>query len=175
MTNIDKKWLIIVTLIVIIIGTIMHFVYQWSGKNTIVGLVAPVNESVWEHLKLIVFPLILAVIVEAICLSRKKQYLRNPLSAVFAAIGVGMIFIIVTFYTYTGAITKTSNVFVDIGTFVVAAFLSSLILHYIFRLARFDRRVEIAALIALLLLITLIFCYTYSPPNLPLFTDPLAK
>lgn len=37
-------------------GTLLHFVYEWSGSAVIVGLFAPVNESVWEHIKLLFFP-----------------------------------------------------------------------------------------------------------------------
>jgi len=35
-----------------ILGTLSHFFYDWSGQNIIVGMFCPVNESVWEHLKL---------------------------------------------------------------------------------------------------------------------------
>jgi Family of unknown function (DUF6512) len=40
---------------IVIAGTLQHFVYGWSGQNALVGLVSPVNESVWEHTKLLVF------------------------------------------------------------------------------------------------------------------------
>ena len=39
-----------------IIGVLSHFVYEWSGENAFVGLFFPVNESIWEHLKLIFYP-----------------------------------------------------------------------------------------------------------------------
>lgn len=34
-----------------IVGTLLHFVYDWSGQNPAVGIIAPVSESTWEHLK----------------------------------------------------------------------------------------------------------------------------
>lgn len=40
-------------------GTLMHFFYDWSGKNPIVALFAPYNESTWEHLKLLFFPVLI--------------------------------------------------------------------------------------------------------------------
>lgn len=175
MLDIDKKWLIIVSLIVIIVGTLMHFVYEWSSGTKIVGYIAPVSESVWEHLKLIVFPLMLAVAVEIIYLSRNGKHVHNPWSALFLAIAVGMIFIVVTFYTYTGAFTKTSKVAMDIATFIVAAVLSSFIAHYIFRAARVNPQIEMIALVGILLLVALIFYFTYSPPDLPLFEESLAN
>ena len=39
-----------------LIGVISHFIYEWTGENTLAGLIFPVNESIWEHLKLIFFP-----------------------------------------------------------------------------------------------------------------------
>lgn len=45
-------------------GTLWHFVYEWSGENPIIGAIAPVNESVWEHLKLLFFPSLFYFITE---------------------------------------------------------------------------------------------------------------
>ena len=42
-------------LCVSILGTLLHFTYRWSGRNPLIGLIAPVNESVWEHMKLLFF------------------------------------------------------------------------------------------------------------------------
>lgn len=43
-------------LFVSVLGVLMHFVYEWSGSNRFVGLFAPINESTWEHMKLLFFP-----------------------------------------------------------------------------------------------------------------------
>jgi hypothetical protein len=45
---------------IVIAGTLLHFVYGWSGQNALAGLVSPVNESVWEHTKLLVVPVVVA-------------------------------------------------------------------------------------------------------------------
>nr|WP_236945659.1 DUF6512 family protein [Enterocloster clostridioformis] len=42
-----------------LLGTLLHFTYRWSGRNPLIGLIAPVNESVWEHMKLLFFPMLL--------------------------------------------------------------------------------------------------------------------
>lgn len=44
---------------VLITGSLAHFVYEWSGNNALAGLFTPVNESVWEHMKLVFFPMLL--------------------------------------------------------------------------------------------------------------------
>jgi hypothetical protein len=52
-----KIWL--VWLITALVGTAWHFLYTWL-PNPLVGLIAPINESVWEHLKLLFWPFLLA-------------------------------------------------------------------------------------------------------------------
>ena len=42
-----------------LIGTGLHFLYDWMPFQ-LVGMIAPVNESVWEHLKLLFWPFLLA-------------------------------------------------------------------------------------------------------------------
>lgn len=37
-------------------GALSHFFYEWSGFNRAVGVFFAANESVWEHLKLAIFP-----------------------------------------------------------------------------------------------------------------------
>ena len=44
---------------VLITGSLAHFLYGWSGNNHIVGLFTPVSESIWEHMKLIFFPMLI--------------------------------------------------------------------------------------------------------------------
>ena len=42
-----------------VLGTLSHFFYKWSGQNPVIALVSPVNESTWEHMKLVFFPILL--------------------------------------------------------------------------------------------------------------------
>mgnify|MGYP000553216987 CR=1 FL=1 len=53
MKNRLKKSEIFGAIFVMVLGTLMHFFHDWSGKNPIVALFAPYNESTWEHLKLL--------------------------------------------------------------------------------------------------------------------------
>ena len=40
-------------------GTALHFLYQWSGESVAAAPFAAVNESVWEHMKLLFWPMLL--------------------------------------------------------------------------------------------------------------------
>ena len=50
-------------LFVSVLGTVLHFLYEWSGENTLAALVSGVNESVWEHMKLLFVPVFLWLVL----------------------------------------------------------------------------------------------------------------
>ncbi len=54
-----KKNLLMGTVFVTVAGIISHFVYEWSGNNSLIGLFFPVNELTWEHMKLVFFPMLI--------------------------------------------------------------------------------------------------------------------
>ena len=55
----------------LMIGTLSHFFYQWSGENFFVGLLSPVNETIWEHLKLLFFPALFYMLGEKVWLEER--------------------------------------------------------------------------------------------------------
>ena len=121
-------WTVIVVVIIIILGSILHFTYEWTDDNQFVGYFSSVNESVWEHLKLIFFPVIIAALVFYYIGLKKNDRNKNLWSSIFLAAIVGMIFIVISFYTYTGAITEESVIGIDLLIFVIAAILSAVII-----------------------------------------------
>lgn len=74
--------------------------YGWPGQNALVGLVSPVNESVWEHTKLLVFPVVAVGTVEAVLL----QDVRRVAWATLVEAIVGALAIVAVFYACTGAL-----------------------------------------------------------------------
>ena len=56
-----KAYTIVGFFFVLILGTLFHFLYEWTNQCYIVGFFAPVSESVWEHMKLLFFPMLLYV------------------------------------------------------------------------------------------------------------------
>ena len=78
--QIIKSWSVYGAVAIIILGTILHYFYPWFGENRVLGAFVPVNESVWEHLKLGYWGLVLFSIPEyfkikdkVTCLSTLKQ------------------------------------------------------------------------------------------------------
>ena len=141
-----------------------HFVYDWSGGNRAVALLAPANESVWEHLKLVVFPMTLLCVVEMRWL---RDWRRLWWSKV-VGITVGCVFIVAFFYTYTGAFGTDSVVAVDIASFFAAAGLAQWTSCHLLR--PHGRTVPLRVSVTLAVLMVVGFgVLTFAPPHVPLF------
>ena len=60
MTETDLLWLNLIAIVPItIIGSLLHFAYDWTGHNRVVAVFAAVNESYWEHIKIAFWPVLL--------------------------------------------------------------------------------------------------------------------
>ena len=86
---------------VLVLGTAAHFFYEWSGENFLIGMIAPVNESTWEHMKLAFFPMLLFAAAAQIFLG--KAYPGAASAALCAAL-LSTVLIPVLFYTYVGVL-----------------------------------------------------------------------
>src|SRR5690606_32744073 len=47
-----------------LIGSALHFTYDWSKHNKFVAIFSAVNESYWEHIKIAFWPLFLLYLIE---------------------------------------------------------------------------------------------------------------
>ena len=63
-----------------VLGTLAHFMYRWSGGALLAGVFCAVNESVWEHMKLLFFPVFLFTAVQ-FCVGERDGLLRPGRSA----------------------------------------------------------------------------------------------
>ena len=52
-----KNYQIFSVIFIFILGTLLHFTYDLSNGNQIIATFSSINESVWEHLKLLYFPI----------------------------------------------------------------------------------------------------------------------
>ncbi len=150
-------------------GTLLHFLYEWSGKSPVVAAVSGVNESTWEHMKLLFFPMFLFAVIEGRFFADCQNFWCTKLQS----ITLGLFLIPALFYTYNGAF-GTSPDFVNIGIYYVSAAVA-----YIYesrRLGKCRRKTWGKVCFVLLLLIAAAFVvFTFYPPHIPLFQDPLTN
>ncbi|MDR7855410.1 DUF6512 family protein [Tissierella sp.] len=165
-----KKWETVGFFWIIIVGSLLHFTYKWSGESSIVAIFSPVNESVWEHLKLGYFSLLLFSIIE-------YGFIKNDTNSFFIGKAIGVlameIFIVIVFYAYT-SITKEAVTFIDIGSFLVGALICQLISYKIMK-KEFSNMTNILGLIIFILIGSSFILFTFYTPKLPIFMDPKTK
>lgn len=161
------KWELSGFIITVGLGTLLHFVYEWTNDNKFAALFSAVNESTWEHLKLIFFPFLIFSVIEYFITGRQyKGYFTVKAEGVI----FGMLSIIVSFYTYKGIIGRNFMI-ADIIIFIIGAAVAS------FYSYRFMDKVKIgntAGTAALIILDIMFMVFTFCPPHIGLFLDPVS-
>ena len=162
-----KNFQIVSIIFVWIAGTLLHFTHDWFPDSVVFSIISAVNESTWEHLKLVFFPMLFMAIVGYFY----NKDIKNFLYAKFVSIFIAMSFIVVFFYTYTGVIGRNIAVLV-IGSFFVAVVLGE---FYAYRIM-ISNKSKINSAVAVSILVAILLCFaifTYYPPSIGLFENPL--
>lgn len=164
-----RNFAVVGALFTLVVGTLLHFVYEWK-PNTLTALFGAVNESTWEHLKLLFWPTLVFGIAEYFLYGRE---LDNFVPTKVVSILLGMTAIVVLFYTYTG-IWGTHVMWMDIAIFVIAVLISySYTAWQLQKLHPTPSSIQVVVALLLLLALLLVFVFfTYTPPHIPLFADP---
>lgn len=166
------KFQIFSIIFVSILGTLLHFVYEWLGENSIVAAFSAVNESTWEHLKLLFFPMLITTIIGYFYIGKNVS---NFICAKTYGIIVAILFIIIFFYTYTGVI-GTNFAIIDIGSFFIAVILGEYVAYRIIvsNTYMFNCNKNLSIIILTVLFLAFVI-FTYYTPQIGLFKDPVKK
>jgi len=160
-------WEITGAFIISILGTLFHYVFAFFDEWPPVALIAAVNESVWEHLKLAFWPALIYAFIES---SFLHKHTKNFWTA--KTFGIFSMPIIITsfFYGYTSFIGR-NILWVDISLFVFAVFSGQMISYGLLLRRSFAAGTKILAVILLVLMIAAFSLFTFLPPHHPLFRD----
>ena len=153
------------------LGTALHFTFAWSGQNLLAAAFSSVNESVWEHMKLLFFPVFFWSVGQVCFLGRNYP---NFLAVRALSVLAGVALVPALYYTYTGVV-GTHVLWADILVFLAA----DLGLFWLdFRLLRRGRLTggwaQVLGLGALWALAFLFVWCTFRPPHLDLWRDMAA-
>ncbi|MBE6651216.1 MAG: hypothetical protein E7613_07870 [Ruminococcaceae bacterium] len=160
-------WQLSALVCVAIGGTLLHFLYTLTNKSPIVAPFSGVNESTWEHMKLLYFPLFVFAIIQ----SRFFKEFRGFWCVKAIGISTGLILIPILFYTYNGAFGKSPD-WLNITMFFVAAALSLLLETHLFLHKAKSYGKKAIPLIFIVLWGILFVVFTFYTPQLPLFKSP---
>lgn len=150
------------------LGTILHFTYEWSNENAFVAFFSAINESVWEHLKLLFFPMLITTIIGYFYIGKETL---NFICAKTIGTIISLLFVLIFFYTYT-SILGTHIPIIDISSFFIAIILGEFVAYkIIISNMLFEPKVCIIILFVLLLCFVV---FTYITPKLELFKEPVS-
>lgn len=149
-------------------GTLLHFCYEWSNRAVWSILIAAVNESIWEHIKIFILPYLFWAIMEI-------AYLRIPMKKTIVAKTIGIYILaaitIFFYYTYSGIIGH-SVLILDI----ISVFIWITLSHYIsYKLISSNLKLDnffIISVFTLMLLLSMYLTFSVNPPKVDLFKDP---
>jgi hypothetical protein len=148
----------------VVVGSLVHGVYGLSGSNVVLGLLVPVNESVWEHFKLGYAAMLLWHVVPDRW--RTPTASRHWLPTIMGVLVINMC-VIVTFHVVRPLFTDHVAVLsVDIGSYLVGSIIAGQMIRRWPTSWRLHQRLGILLWIA----VGVIFVYaTVWPPHYPLF------
>ncbi len=163
------KNLILAFVIIGLLGGGGHFFYKWSGNNTFIGYFFPINESTWEHLKLLFFPTAIFSIVEYFFV---KDKVSSYAPSVAVSLMLGLITIVSIFYTYSGVLGFKIEWF-NIAIYYIALIVMLCIKALLINSNIINSRIAtILALFWFLGMAIMFVVFTYNPLDFGIFKEP---
>lgn len=151
-----------------VLGVVLHFLYDWV-PGPLTAAVSGVNESTWEHMKLLFWPLFLFALLEG-ALLKEKPATFWCIKLKGALIGLALIPII--FYTFNGAFGKSPD------WYNITIFFQAAAATFLWETAQFKEEKPCGlspkfAIFFWLVLAAAFIYFTFDPPRIPLFQDPV--
>ena len=150
------------------LGTLLHFLYEWSNESPLAALISGVNESTWEHMKLLFFPTFAFAIVQSFFFKAREDFWCVKLRGIIT----GIVLIPLIFYTYNGVI-GVSPAWLNIAIFFISA-----LIEYAYETLLFNKNTTKGcngklAFFVLCAVAALFMVFTFFTPELAIFKDPV--
>lgn len=162
-------WQVVGFVFTAVVGTLLHFFFAWTGGNLTAALISAVNESIWEHLKLLYYPMLVFALAEWVYWGKNVEGFWG-IKLLGILLGLGLI--VVVYYTYTGVLGVSADWF-NVAIFFLAAGAAFWMETKLFQ-RNFRCPVGSGLSLILIALIAIAFAvFTFLPPHIPLFQDPV--
>ena len=168
---VKEKWCSWSIPFLFIIGSTFHFLFELSGNSPVVGAFAAINESVWEHQKMVLLPVIgWWTIVFLLKGTRDRINKRKWFTGSIASLIVSIMTIPFMFYFYSEAF-GVHLLIVDV-LILLLAFIGGQCIGFHFY--KYSKGIAFYVSMIVTIVILLIFIlFTFNPPLLPWFKDSL--
>ncbi len=148
------------------LGSFLHFLFPLTNSK-VLALFSSVNESTWEHMKLLFFPMLLFAFIEYLFIGKE---IGNFWCVKLKGILLALMLIPILFYTISGVFGKMPD-FVNITIFFISAAIC-----FIYEARHFNKPSSLCferpAIIILCALSLIFMVFTFAPPHIPLFLSP---
>lgn len=164
-----KRLKVIDVFIIFALCFLTHFIYSWF-PNTLFSIFFPVNESIWEHMKMLFSAIIIFSVADFILLKVFEIEYRNFITSVFLSAVLSIIIFLAIYlplYYFIGA-----NMVLNLTVLFVSIVFSQVVSYFVLESKDYG-------LLNYVSLIGIIFSYivfgilTYYPPTEDLFYDPM--
>ena len=151
-----------------LLGTLLHFLYDLTGGSALIAPFSGVNESTWEHMKLLFWPLLIFAFIEWLFFRDREEFWCVKLRGTL----LGLSLIPLIFYLYNGVIGKSPD-WINIAIFFISAAAAYVYEARQFSSGRARCKNPRLAIILLCVLATMFIVFTFATPTLAIFRDPL--
>ncbi len=163
------RWQLVGFLFTSVLGTCLHFLFDLTGQAVPAALFSAVNESIWEHMKLLYYPMVIFAVIQYFY---GGKGLPGFWCKKLAGIVLGLTLIPVLYYTYTGILGVSADWF-NVTIFFIAA---AAAYWTETKLLQKDTPCPLPGWVAFLLICVIGAVFTvltFVPPSIPFFRDPI--
>ncbi len=155
-----------------LLGSALHFLFDWTKHNRFVALFSAVNESYWEHIKIAIWPVFfLQILLFSLGGYQIPSFVPAATVALYS-IPVSMVGLV---FLYKSA-TKRNILWLDISIFFVCVATSQSVFVLILEQLSPTAGTVVISSLFLLGLIVAFLLFTFRPPKEPdVFLDPINK
>ena len=153
-----------------LLGTVLHFLYDWLGGALWIAPFSGVNESTFEHMKLFFWPAFIYAIFQSLFFREYKGFWCVKVRSIL----IGLSLIPLLFYTYNGVIGKSPD-FINIAIFFIAAASAYIYEYRALKGEKCAGRSPKLSLFLLVFIAALFVIFTFYPPHLAIFKDPISR
>ena len=165
------RWQFVGFVFASIAGVLLHFAFDLTDKNAFFALFSAVNESIWEHLKLLFFPMFVFALIESRYIgSENKSFWCVKLIGIMS----GMALTVVLYYTINGVFGKTPD-WINIAIFFIATAFGYILETRLLIKNSIECKFPMVPLTILVLIGVVFAVLTFITPQIPLFEDPITK
>ena len=158
------------TIFIIVLGCIGHFLFEWSNHNKLVGYLFAINESTWEHIKLIIGPFIIWMTIEIPFIGNKPNFIFSRTVALLSMIVIMPLLFYVCKYIFKG-----TSIPRDILIFIISIIIGEYLGHIFIQLPNSSFIVNYLSIIILIIIYSSYLMFSYSPLKIFLFKDPITN